>query len=101
MEPHVQILCDFRDRYLQNNFLGKAFIRFYNAYSPPLARFIAHHNGLRAFVRNSLLPAVVLSWIALQFGPSFYLLLLALFVLLRLKQAWKRDLFTAPTRPGS
>lgn len=65
MEPQVQLLRAFRDRFLTGNLLGRAFIRFYYENSPPLARYIAEHDTWRLVVRWSLLPLVVLSWLSL------------------------------------
>jgi hypothetical protein len=69
MEPHVKILRDFRDRFLIGNTVGKSFVSFYYSYSPPIADFIAEHDGLRAMVRTSLLPVVGAIWIILKIGP--------------------------------
>ncbi len=35
LDPHVQILRNFRDEYLLNNRPGRVFVRLYNHYSPP------------------------------------------------------------------
>ena len=70
MEPHVKLLCDFRDKCLLNNALGKGFVQIYYTYLPPIADFIARHNHLRTIVRVSLLPVVGMSWIALKLGLS-------------------------------
>ncbi len=68
MDPHVQILKDFRDTFLLTNKLGKSFVELYYTYSPPLARFIAKHEILRTAVRRGLTPFIGLSWTALTFG---------------------------------
>jgi subtilisin family serine protease len=68
MQPYVKILRKFRDRFLLDSIVGKAFIDFYYKYSPPIADFIAKHADLRKIVRISLLPAVGMSWLALKFG---------------------------------
>ena len=39
MQPYVMILREFRDRFLLNNMVGKAFIDFYYRYSPPHCGF--------------------------------------------------------------
>ena len=79
MAPHVKILCEFRDRFLVTNRLGKRFVDFYYKYSPPAANFIAEHVNLKAMVRVSLVPVVGISWIALKLGPGPTLLLMLLF----------------------
>ena len=80
MEQHVKVLRDFRDRFMINNGLGKAFIDFYNAYSPPVADFIANHNTARLIVLWSLMPVVGMSWMALNIGllPTLAIILLML-----------------------
>lgn len=76
MEPQVQLLRAFRDRFLRGNAPGQAFIRFYYENSPPLARYIAAHEAWRLVVRWCLLPLVGLSWLALAFGVAPVLLVL-------------------------
>ena len=59
LEPHVQALREFRDRYLQQFALGRAFIGFYYRHSPPIADLIAAHDSLRLLVRAILTPVVL------------------------------------------
>jgi hypothetical protein len=59
LEPHVQALRDFRDRHLRRSALGRAFIRLYETYSPPLAAVIARHSSLRLAARAALTPLVL------------------------------------------
>jgi len=68
MEPNVQILRQFRDRFLLDDSIGKRFVSFYYFYSPPMAEFIKEHIALRTMVRVTLLPVVGMSWIALNSG---------------------------------
>jgi peptidyl-Asp metalloendopeptidase len=58
LDPHVQILQNFRDRYLLKNGPGRVFVRLYNRYSPPAAAFIKDHETLRAATRVLLTPVV-------------------------------------------
>jgi hypothetical protein len=76
-EPHVNLLRRFRDRFLITNPVGRRLVELYYSYSPPLAGYIAGHAGLRAIVRISLLPLLVVSRIALSFGllPAAVLML--------------------------
>ena len=67
-EPHVKILREFRDGFLLNNLMGRAFVQLYYTYSPPIADFIAKHASLRVITRLSLLPIVGMSWFALKLG---------------------------------
>jgi uncharacterized repeat protein (TIGR01451 family) len=59
LEPHVEVLRSFRDRYLQGSRLGREFIGFYYRHSPPIADFIARHEWLRSIVRMLLTPLVL------------------------------------------
>ncbi|MEN6319736.1 MAG: choice-of-anchor D domain-containing protein, partial [Syntrophaceae bacterium] len=58
LDHHVNVLRDFRDRYLLTNSLGKAFIHYYYGYSPPVADFIEKHENFRIAVRWALTPVV-------------------------------------------
>ncbi len=58
-EPHVVTLRHFRDRYLLTNAPGRAFVAFYYRHSPPIADYIANRPALRALVRWSLTPVVL------------------------------------------
>jgi hypothetical protein len=58
MAPDVMVLRHFRDDYLLTNSLGRAFVRVYYKYSPPLADYIAKHEGLRTVTRIALTPVV-------------------------------------------
>ena len=54
----IQILCEFRDKYLLPNLIGKGLVDIYYAISPPIADFITHHPSLKPMVRASLVPVV-------------------------------------------
>ncbi len=58
-QPAVVLLRHFRDDYLLNNSLGKAFVKFYYKNSPPIANFIAHNYILKNLVKVLLTPFVV------------------------------------------
>lgn len=58
MAPDVMILRVFRDRHLLTNPLGRAFVTFYYAVSPPIANIIAKHESLKAMTRIALWPVV-------------------------------------------
>lgn len=63
MAPQVQVLREFRDRYLLTNGPGRLFVAGYYRTSPPIAKLIADSETLRATVRAALLP--ILGWAAL------------------------------------
>ena len=58
LAPEVELLREFRDRFMLTNAPGRAFVSFYYEYSPPLANFIGQHDSLRAAVRVVLTPVV-------------------------------------------
>lgn len=58
LDPHVMTLRQFRDGVLLKSSAGRAFVRFYYTYSPPVADFIRAHESLRTVVRFMLTPVV-------------------------------------------
>lgn len=59
LDPHVETLRGFRDRYLLTNYPGRVFVSFYYRYSPPAADYIARHESFRMVTRWALTPVVV------------------------------------------
>lgn len=58
LAEEVQILRDFRNRYLLANAPGRLLVATYYRLSPPLARWIAAHDLVRTAVRAPLGPTV-------------------------------------------
>jgi V8-like Glu-specific endopeptidase len=58
LDPHVQVLRDFRDRYLLKNGPGRKFVQLYYEYSPPVAAFIKDYDTLQTATRMMLTPVV-------------------------------------------
>jgi len=83
LEPHVQVLRAFRDRYLQRTAPGRAFIRYYYRHSPPIAAVIAEHDWLRSLVRMLLTPLVLMIAFPLR---ALLLAVLAAMTLLAMKR---------------
>jgi M6 family metalloprotease-like protein len=71
LDPHVEVLRKFRDRYLLPYAAGRAFVNFYYRNSPPIADYISRHEGLRSMTRWTLTPIVF----AVQYPLIFVLLL--------------------------
>jgi hypothetical protein len=86
LDPHVQTLRHFRDDYLLTNVPGRAFVDWYYRTSPPIAKVIADHEGLRIITRALLTPVVL----AVEYpAPTFALLMMLGFGLLRLARQRK------------
>lgn len=100
----VEVLREFRDRYLQTNAAGRAFVRWYYSTSPPAARFITEHPALKPVVRIALAPVVAGAFLLTETSPAMaasalFLLLALAVVLLRGKQsAARRTLSRSGTR---
>ena len=58
LDPHVVTLRKFRDEYLLTNSIGRAFVKLYYQYSPPIAQYIREHEAIRVFTRAALTPVV-------------------------------------------
>jgi hypothetical protein len=71
LHPHLDILRDFRDKYLVPNGLGRELVELYYKYSPFVATLIAKHKALKVIVRNQLVPFIAFSYIIVHFGPIF------------------------------
>jgi hypothetical protein len=63
LAEEVRILCDFRDKFLLTNPLGRMFVSLYYQYAPKMADFIREKEGLKKLGRACLRPIV---WIASQ-----------------------------------
>jgi len=66
MAGEIQVLRDFRDKYLVTNPPGRLFVSVYYKLSPPVARFIADHDSLRTGIRLALTPVLWLASAALK-----------------------------------
>lgn len=57
--PEVEVLRQFRDEHLKTNAAGRAFVRLYYFISPPIARYLTKHQGVKRFVRNAFVAPLV------------------------------------------
>jgi len=69
LHPYIDILRDFRDKYLMPNKLGRKLVGMYYKYSPFVANLIAKYKALKVIVRNQLIPLIVFSYSMIHFGP--------------------------------
>ncbi len=74
LDPRLESLRVFRDRFMMTNRPGRALVRFYYRHSPPLADFIAERDWLRAVVRGLLTPVVA----TIEYPGSMALLIFSL-----------------------
>ncbi len=84
--PQVQVLRDFRDRFLLTNNWGKKFVRFYYQNSPPWAQWLDQNQTAKVVTRAFLWPLVGAAALFLEGGGWFFILLVvagSLFLLFR------------------
>jgi hypothetical protein len=87
MAKQIQILREFRDEYLLTNPLGQALVNLYYRVSPPIAEFITEHPSLKPMVRAGLVPAVAMSYVAVNTTPAEKMAILGLLVLVSMALA--------------
>ncbi len=83
--PDIDVLRNFRDKYLLNFDLGRAFVKLYYKFSPPVAHVISKSLLLRAIVLSLLLPIVYL----IKFPVTYFLILFMLLFLLKKRRIIK------------
>jgi hypothetical protein len=87
MAKEIQVLREFRDKYLLTNPLGKALVDLYYRVSPPIAEFITEHPSLKPIVRAGLVPAVAMSTLVVNTSPAEKAAIIGLLVLVSLALA--------------
>jgi hypothetical protein len=68
MARELEILREFRDRFLKTNAVGRAFVNWYYVWSPKVANWLRKKTVLRAVVRGALWPVVMLAKFSLWSG---------------------------------
>lgn len=86
----VVLLRHFRDQYLLTNQWGASFVRLYYSYSPPVARIIAHNQGLRILVRFLLAPIIAVVYLLYHLAPTAICLFIMLigYVIIRKRYSY-------------
>ncbi len=74
--PKVQILREFRDRYLLTSGFGRIFVDMYYRCSPTLAKFVADRNSMKALVRLTLMPMIGMSGLLSKMNVYGFLIIL-------------------------
>jgi hypothetical protein len=77
LHPYLDILRDFRDKYLMPSRVGRALVDLYYKYSLYVADFIRKHKVLKIAARINLLPVIAFSYSMLHFGPTITAFMLA------------------------
>ncbi len=70
LQPHLDILRDFRDKYLMPSKFGRSLVDLYYKYSPYVAELIEKNKVLRMMAWINLLPLVAFSYSMVNFGPA-------------------------------
>ena len=92
--PNIQLLREFRDRYLLTNSFGRIFVDMYYHYSPTLAKFVAGRNSMKVLVRLTLMPMIGMSGLVSKMNVFGFLIVLAVpslgsfLFLRRRKETW-------------
>jgi hypothetical protein len=68
LDPHVAVLRSFRDSFLLTNRLGKTFVSWYYATSPPYADAIRQNGPVKTVVRIALFPLIGFAYLCLATG---------------------------------
>ena len=90
MAPQLQILRAFRDHFLKSNFVGRWFIHQYYKFSPELATKIKKRPKVKAAIRATLSPVILMAQWLIAYGLQSFILissvsfLLGFFMLRRL-----------------
>lgn len=68
----IDVLRTFRDEVLRQSPAGRDYIGFYYSASPPVAAFIARHEGVRTLVRECVVDPIVhlVSWVEPLWQPA-------------------------------
>ncbi len=89
--PRVQLLREFRDRYLSTNSIGRFFMDMYYRNSPILANFMVKCKPIKALVRFTLVPVIGISAMISKMNTDGLLMVLCFsflgsFLFLRLRR---------------
>ena len=87
MAEEIQILREFRDKYLLTNPPGQVLVDIYYRVSPPMAEFITEHPCLKPIVRAGLVPAVAMSTIVVNTTPAEKMVIVGLLALVSVAMA--------------
>jgi len=92
LDPHVDTLRRFRDRFLLKTAWGQRFVALYYQYSPPMADYIARRPWARALARAALTPLVL----AVAYPGVALVLVAGLLLAVTLMRAMRPSRHSAP-----
>jgi len=78
----IQILREFRDKYLLTNPFGQALVDIYYTISPPIAEFITEHPRLKPIVRATLVPVIAIGTMAVNTASAEKIAIVGLLALI-------------------
>lgn len=96
MAPQVEVLRNFRNRFLLVSKWGKSFVKTYYRHGPKLAKFISDNDFFRSVTRSFLWPIIAFAWLSLRTGlwPAMAMFALGLglgaAIISVLSKAWRR-----------
>lgn len=73
MAKEINILREFRDRFMLTNAGGRKIVELYYLHGPALARLISQSEKLRSTARILIYPAVGLSYVLLRYPLSLFI----------------------------
>lgn len=82
LAPAVQVLREFRDRFLVTNAPGRAFVGWYYANAPVAARYLNEHPSLKPLAQTALAPAFAAALFFTRTDPVFQTAVLVALILL-------------------
>lgn len=82
LHPYVEVLRDFRDKYLLSSKIGREFVDLYYKHSPFAAQLIKRHKFLRIVVQASLTPVVMFCFSMVHLGPWITGVVIFLFIVI-------------------
>ena len=68
MDQHVQMLREFRNKFMTPYWLGRKLVKAYYSISPTLARWISEHEEAKTITRWVLWPVISWAQLALKYG---------------------------------
>jgi hypothetical protein len=76
LAPSVQVLREFRDRFLVTNAPGRAFVKWYYTNGPAAARYLNEHPALKPLAQAVLAPFVAAAFFFTRTSPVLQTVLL-------------------------